>query len=130
MVRQSLQQAVCSPHRDGSDDGGCVMPYYPPQSGAGGFGQQRDRITQALMQIQSPPPMTQMPQQPPMTQGVGMPQQQQQPMLPQGAPGMQGPQAPMMGGVAPSSAPPQLGGTAQMGGAMQMPGATMSQPGQ
>ncbi|RPH74035.1 hypothetical protein EHM76_04230 [bacterium] len=41
------------------------MPYY---DNYGGGGDARDRITQALLQVQNPPPMTQMPPPPPMPQ--------------------------------------------------------------
>jgi hypothetical protein len=91
--------------------------------GAGGMG--RDRITQALMNIQSPPPVPQFPQQP----GIApAPPMGQQPTPGAAAPGAMPPaampgaapagplaagQPPMPGGV-PGAAAPMGGGAAPM----------------
>ena len=108
------------------------MPYNQTTVGMGGSGGQgRDRITQALMNIQSPPPVSSMPQQP----------------MPTGAPPMGGiTAAPAIGGAGtmPGAAPsrpmmPQMQaavpGAMQPGGAMapgmgmpQMPGLQQQGP--
>jgi hypothetical protein len=79
--------------------------------GAGGMAGPRDRITQALMQVQNPPPTPDMPQMPPpppppgmgtpgMGGGAGAPPPGAPPMMgAPGAPGMQGapPMLPQLG---------------------------------
>ena len=91
------------------------QPQTAPPSGYGSnAGSQRDRITQALVNIQNPPPVSKMPQQPP------MPMQQQPMPTPPGPPRS-------MGGVPPVAAVPPvgavpMGGTPQQGMPGQQPG--------
>jgi hypothetical protein len=85
-----------------------------------GVEQQRDAITQALMQINSPPPQTPLPQMPQFNPAPQMPQMPAPGGPPQGAPigsGAMPQQAPLA-----APAPP-------MGGMMQQPGGGMMQPG-
>ena len=56
------------------------MPYGQPQGGG------RNAIAQALMNIQQPPPQTQMPQMPPQAGGMQMPQMPAPGAPPQGMP--------------------------------------------
>src|SRR3954469_6824981 len=111
--------------------GGSVMPY--DFNGGGG----RDRITQALMNIQNPPPQSQMPQAPPMMSQQGAPQPAMSSIpagaAPQAASGAPG--APAMPGAMPNMVPSAVPGAmssvmppATMGGAgpMRMPGQPMA----
>ena len=84
------------------------MPYYD-QNAQQANGGMRDRITQALMNVQNPPPQTQMPQMPqvpsmpaPMaTPGAGAAPPMAAPQAATMAPGVT-PQPPMMGGGMPT----------------------------
>lgn len=102
------------------------MPYdsTAPMGYGGGGAPMRDRITQALMRVQNPPPVTQMPPQPnvgaspmgappPMTGGApgGAPGMPTMPQLRSAVPGgampspMMGQQSPMMGQQQPMPQP-------------------------
>lgn len=115
------------------------MPYdYQNMAGIGG-GDGRDRITQALMNIQTPPPQSQMPQPPPMLGGVqpGAPQPAVSSLppgvAPQAATGAPG--AAAMPGAMPSMVPSAVPGTMSSvmpqaitggpGGPLQAPGQQM-----
>lgn len=95
------------------------MPYNQTQVGmGGGMGQGRDSITQALMNIQNPPPVSAMPQQqPPVTSPIGAP-----PMTGGGmtaTPGVGG------AGAMPGAPPPMPQMQSAVPGAMQ-PGGAMA----
>jgi hypothetical protein len=92
----------------------------PMMAGGQGGGMGRDRITQALMAVQNPPPVSQMPQAPQMAPP--------QPMPPQPAMGAPPPMGMPPGGAMPGGAPqmpmrPPMGGATppMMGGGMQPP---------
>jgi hypothetical protein len=87
------------------------------QQGGMDAGAGRDRITQALMNVQNPPPVSEMPQQPPMQMGAPPPS------APSSMPGqMPGNMMGGMGGMPQGGAMPPLVG---QGGAMPGMGAGM-----
>jgi len=103
------------------------LPQNIMQQSPGDISGQRDRITQALMDVQNPPPVT------PMAQQQGMPAASGAPSMAGAMPGAASPaamggmpgQMPMGGGT-----PPLVGQGGAMPGLMQQPGMSgMTQPG-
>lgn len=100
--------------------GGAGLPQNVMQQGPGDIGGQRDRITQALMDVQNPPPVTPMPQQGMPAAAGGMP----------GAGTMPGAAAPppMAGAMPPGGGMPGMMPQQQGMPNMGLPGGMMAQP--
>jgi len=122
MYGQGVPQAAQPPGM-----GAAPLPQNIMQQSPGDISGQRDRITQALMDVQNPPPVT------PMAQQQGMPAAAGAPPMTGAMPGAAAPQA--MGGMpgqmpVGGGMPPLVGQGGAMPGLMQQPGMSgMTQPG-